>query len=234
MYIGQVLSERQSNDNFATDPPLDSDNQLVEALREGDERAFAQLLDKYHGSMIRVATLYCRDEQVAEDATQETWLAILNGIHQFEGRSTLKTWIFSILSNKAKTRGQRERRSVPFSQLVDLETDQNDPALPEEFFNSADSDADWIGWWHKDNHPTAWQNIPETTAFISEMRTKLETAMMTLPHMQGQVIYFRDVLGYESQEICNILNLSETNQRVLLHRARSKVRLALEQYFNEV
>ncbi len=209
------------------------DDQLVAALRNGDEAAFSYLVDNHHNAMVRVATLYCRDEHVAEEVVQETWIAVLKGVEHFEARSSLKTWIFSILSNKAKTRGQRESRSVPFSQLVAAEIDVNDPAVDPLHFDTPATNANWEGWWHDDHHPSPWQNLPESNILAEEVRARVNWAITQLPTCQGQVITMRDVLAYGSDEVCNIMGISETNQRVLLHRARSKVRNALQKYFDE-
>ena len=220
-------------DELVAQPVFAQDDVLIAALRDGDEAAFSFLIDRYHTSLVRLATTFCRDEHVAEEVVQETWIAVLKGIEHFEGRSSLKTWLFSILSNKAKTRGVRESRSVAFSQLVNDEVEADDPAVDPTYFDTPATNAAWVGWWHDDHHPSPWQNMPEGHALASELRACISRAIAQLPTCQGQVITLRDVLGYESDEACNVLGISETNQRVLLHRARSKVRRALEKYFDE-
>lgn len=205
------------------------DRSLIDALRSGDDDAFAHLLDRYHASMVRVATLYVRDRAVAEEVAQETWIAVLRGIHRFEGRSSLKTWIFSILANQAKTRGRREGRSVPFSALYDSQESVEgdlEPAVDPTCFKGD-------GWWRDDSHPHEWSNTPESQYLSDEVRRCVQRAIDALPPAQRQVMTLHDIEGMASEEVCNMLGISETNQRVLLHRARSKVRRALEQYFDE-
>ena len=202
---------------------------LVEALRAGDERAFEQLLDAYHGSMLRLAQTYVRNRAVAEEVVQEAWLGVLHGLDRFEGRSSLRTWIFRILINRAISRGQRERRSIAFSSLFDAETDPFEPAVdPARFRGPGDR---WPGYWSR--FPRPWDEMPETLVESKEVFAKVSEAIESLPWSQREVITMRDVDGMTSREVCNVLGITETNQRVLLHRARSKVRLALEQYLDE-
>jgi RNA polymerase sigma-70 factor (ECF subfamily) len=212
-----------------TETAFTQDDALIGALCNGDERAFAFLLDRYHASMVRVATLYVQDKAIAEEITQETWLAVLKGIRQFQGRSSLKTWIFSILTNQARTRGRRESRSVPFSALYHAE--ESDETSYEPAVDPARFKDD--GWWRDDRHPHEWSTTPEGQYLRSEVRACAQGAIDALPPVQRQVITLRDVEGLASEDVCSILGISETNQRVLLHRARSKVRRALEQYFDE-
>jgi RNA polymerase sigma-70 factor, ECF subfamily len=204
------------------------EDMLVAALRNGDEAAFSYLIDRHHTAMVRVATLFCRDENVAEEVAQETWIAVLKGIEHFEARSSLKTWIFSILSNKAKTRGQRESRSVAFS---DLMRDADEGADLEPTIDQSRFKED--GWWVDARHPHHWETTPEAAYQSAEIRGCIAQAIQSLPPHQHQVITLRDIQGWSSDEVCNVLGISETNQRVLLHRARAKVRNALEPYFDE-
>ena len=189
-------------------------------------RVFAELMRMYNASLLRVALIYVATRAVAEDVVQETWIGVLNGIDRFEGRSSLKTWIFRILTNIAKTRGQREGRTVPFSAL------ERPDAVPE-----AAVDADrflppdherWPGHWA--SRPEPW---PEERLLAAETRAVVERAIEELPPAQRAVISLRDIEGWSSEEARNALGISETNQRVLLHRARSKVRQALENYLME-
>jgi RNA polymerase sigma-70 factor, ECF subfamily len=196
--------------------------ELVEALRAGDEVAFAELVREYQASLLRVAQIYVSSRAVAEDVVGETWLAVLQGLDRFEGRSSLKTWIFSILTNRAKTRAQRERRTIPFSALQPDWVPE--PALDPERFRGPD-DPRWPGHWA--SPPQAW---PEDRALAHETREKLAEAIELLPPSQRAVISLRDLEGWSPEEVCNALSISETNQRVLLHRARSKVRKVLEEY----
>jgi RNA polymerase sigma-70 factor (ECF subfamily) len=198
--------------------------ELVEALRAGDEAAFAELVREYHASLLRVAQIYVSSRAAAEDVVGETWLAVLQGIDRFEGRSSLKTWIFTILTNRAKTRAQRERRTIPFSALQPDRVPE--PALDPDRFRGPD-DPRWPGHWA--SPPQAW---PEDRVLAHETREKLAEAIELLPPSQRAVISLRDLEGWSPEEVCNALSISETNQRVLLHRARSKVRKVLEEYLN--
>lgn len=206
------------------------DPQLIEALRVGDETAFTILIEKYQAMLIRLALMYVPDRAVAEDVVQETWLGVLQGIQRFQERSSLKTWIFSILTNRAKTRGQRENRTIPFSALWNEDTEPDEPAVEAERFNSTDQQ--WLGHWIRVTRPQNWENAPEEQLLSQEAQAKLKAAIETLPAHQREVITLRDVYGWTSEEVCNALALTETNQRVLLHRARAKVRRALENYLN--
>jgi RNA polymerase sigma-70 factor (ECF subfamily) len=202
------------------------DAAVIAALRARDERVFAELMRMYNASLLRVALIYVATRAVAEDVVQETWIGVLNGIDRFEGRSSLKTWIFRILTNIAKTRGQREGRTVPFSAL------ERPGAVPEaavdaDRFLSPDHER-WPGHWA--SKPEPW---PEERLLAAETRGVVERAIEDLPPAQRAVISLRDVEGWSSEETRNALGVSETNQRVLLHRARSKVRQALEDYLME-
>lgn len=199
-----------------------SDVDFISALRAGDESAFALLVDRYLGSMKRVALLFVADPAVADEVIQETWIGVLRGLDRFEGRSSLKTWIFTILTNRAKTYGQREGRYVP----IDLSTDEAEPAVPPGRFRPTEP---WIDHWT--TFPTSWDDIPEARLLSNETRRVIRDAIASLPPGQQEVIVLRDLEGWDSTAVCNALDLSETNQRVLLHRARSKVRAALERYF---
>jgi RNA polymerase sigma-70 factor, ECF subfamily len=201
---------------------LANEARLLEALRAGDESAFTELARAYHASLLRVAQIYVSNRAVAEEVVQETWLAVLQGLDRFEGRSSLKTWIFSILTNRAKTRAVRERRTIPFSALQPERVPE--PALDPERFRDPD-DPRWPGHWAVP--PQAW---PEDRLVAAETRDKLAGAIEALPGSQRAVISLRDLEGWSAEEVCNALGISETNQRVLLHRARSKVRKALEEY----
>lgn len=205
------------------------DLRLVDALRRGEEMAFAQLLDRYHSSLIRLALIYVSNQAVAEELVQETWLAVLQGIQRFEGRSSLKTWIFRILINQAKKRAQREGRQIPFSTLWQPETDADEAAVEPERFWPADEPR--AGHWAV--QPESWENIPESRLLTKETLSCLLQAIEVLPPQQREVIVLRDIEGWMADEICTLLGISEANQRVLLHRARSKVRRVLEQYFKE-
>ena len=204
------------------------DVQVVRALRERDEAAFATLAREYHSSLLRVARIYVSNREVAEEVVQETWIGVLNGLDRFEGRSSLKTWIFRILTNIAKTRAQREGRTLPFSAL------QRPDVVPEAAvepgrFRTPDHSASPGHW---SSPPQEW-NAPEERLLGGEVRGVVAHAIEELPPAQRAVISLRDVEGWPADDVCNALGVTETNQRVLLHRARSKVRRALEGYFWE-
>jgi RNA polymerase sigma-70 factor, ECF subfamily len=196
------------------------DARLVERLRAGDESAFAELVRTNHSSLLRVARLFVPTAALAEDVVGETWLGVVKGIDRFEGRSSLKTWIFRILTNIAKTRGQRESRSLPFSSLDDADG-TFEPAVESGRFTP-------VGHWA--DPPRAW---PEERLISRETLEVIEDAIESLPSAQRAVISLRDVEGWDAEEVRNALELSETNQRVLLHRARAKVRRALDGYLME-
>ncbi len=202
------------------------DLEQLEALRNGDERAFASLVDRYYGSLLRLAMAYVPSRAVAEEVVQETWVGVLEGLSRFEGRSSLKTWIFRILTNRAKTRGQRERRYEPMGLGGDSGDNPDGPPVdPDRFLKSGYFVDHWV------SQPNAWEDeTPERILLSKETRAQIEKAIEALPPTQRQVITLRDIEEVSSQEVCNILDITETNQRVLLHRARSKIRRTLEPY----
>jgi RNA polymerase sigma-70 factor (ECF subfamily) len=192
------------------------DDRLYDALRAGDEEAFTALVDRYHSSLVRLAMAYVRNLAAAEEVVQETWLGVVRGLARFERRSSLKTWIFRILVNRAKTHARRDGRAIPFSAL---EPPREAAVDPERFLD---------GRWGLP--PSSWSEIPEDRLLARETRAVIDAAIASLPPAQAQVIVLRDVVGWSSEDVCALLEISEANQRVLLHRARSKVRAALELY----
>ena len=204
------------------------DHALVERLKAGDEQAFMDLVVRWSPSMLRVARMYVPSAAVAEEVVQETWLGALQGIDRFEGRSSLRTWVFSILVNRARTRGERERRSVPFAALASAESDGEFAAVDADRFVRAGTGA---GAWAAP--PVRWWEEPERALASDEAVERIESEIAKLPEMQRLVITMRDVEGLSSEEVRSALEISETNQRVLLHRARSKVRAALEDYYTD-
>jgi RNA polymerase sigma-70 factor (ECF subfamily) len=219
---GAILATRSDDTAFrvaevASAVPQDEDAKLLELLRAGDEQAFAALVDKYGPSLLRLASLYVPSRAIAEEVVQETWLAVVTGLERFEGRSSLKTWLFRILTNKAKTRGQREARIRPFSSFAA----DGDTAVDVDRFAR---DGHWVA-------PP--RGVPEERLLAGETRGVVEQAIAALPENQRAVITLRDVEGLSAEEACNVLGVSETNQRVLLHRARAKVRAALERYLED-
>ena len=206
---------------------MTDEQRLIESLKAGDERAFARLLDEYSSALFRVAMAHVGTRSVAEEVVQETWLGVLNGIDRFEGRSSLKTWIFRILTNTANTRGQRERRVVPFSALGPAD---DEPSVDADRFFPPDH-ARYPNHWALG--PTAWET-PEEGLLSAETRELILRAIDELPEAQRTVVTLRDVQGWSPEEVCDALQLSDVNQRVLLHRARTKVRAVLESYFGAV
>ena len=209
---------------------LPDDTTLIAGLRVGDESAFTSLIDAYHAPLLRLAQNYTRSRAVAEEVVQETWLGVLQGIDRFEGRSSLKTWLFRILMNRAMRRGQQESRSLPFSAAFDAGSDGAEASVDPSRFLPA-TDPEWPNHW--DSEPVAFSSVPEQRLVSKETRALIQDAIDTLPPAQREVISMRDIEGWSSVEVCNALDISETNQRVLLHRARAKVRRALEPYLIE-
>jgi RNA polymerase sigma-70 factor (ECF subfamily) len=196
------------------------DLQLIAALRAGDEAAFVALVRMYDRSLRRLARMFVSSDALAEDVVSEVWLAVLTGLDRFEGRSSLRTWIFRIASNIAKTRGVRESRSVPLSSLGGAEEDG--PTVdPSRFVKE--------GWWTGPLH--SWNADAARIALDDEAMARIQTEIDRLPEVQRMVITLRDVQGLSSDEVCDLLGLTPGNQRVILHRARAKVRAALEDYF---
>jgi RNA polymerase sigma-70 factor, ECF subfamily len=207
----------------------DPDVELLARLRRGDELAFRTLVERYSATMLRVARLHVRDRQAAEEVVQETWLAVVKGLERFQERSTLKTWLFRILTNRAKSRGAREARSVPFSAVAAADVSGDDPAVdPDRFQGPNDR---WPGGWAAP--PARWETLPQERLLSQEVLKRVEDAIERLPPAQRAVIRLRDVDGWDADEVCELLGLSHGNQRVLLHRARSKVRASLERYLGD-
>ena len=206
----------------------DSDGALLERLRAGDEAAFTELVERYSGPLMRLVRMYVPSAAVAEEVVQETWLGVLAGLDRFEGRSSLRTWLFQIAINRARTRGARERRTVPFASLADHEAGEDHPSVAPERFLGADHDR-WPHHWA--TPPRRWEELPDRHVESKETMARVRAAIEQLPPAQRTVITLRDIEGWESSEVCNTLEISETNQRVLLHRARSRVRADLESYF---
>jgi RNA polymerase sigma-70 factor, ECF subfamily len=215
--------------NLVTVVASTDDLYLVEQLRSGNEAAFVSLIDRYASTMLRLAMVYVRARAIAEEVVQETWMAVLEGLNRFEGRSSLKTWLFRILTNCAITRAQREGRSIPFSSLGEIDTDHDEHAADPDQFLPADQR--WSGNWV--SFTSNGQEMPEQSLLSQETRVQLEKAINVLPPSQREIIILRDIEGWTSVETCGFLGISEVNQRVLLHRARSKVRAVLENYFQE-
>jgi RNA polymerase sigma-70 factor (ECF subfamily) len=210
----------------STPEAAQDERELVRALRRGDEGAFERLVARYGPSMLRVARLYVKDRAVAQEVVQETWLAVLEGIGRFEERSSLKTWIFRILTNRAKTRGQREGRSIPFSAIAAADAAADEQWGDPDRFVRPDDPRTPYAWASPPRHWPAERLLEQETLAV------IERAIEALPASQREVIRLRDVEGWSAPEVAEALELSDGNQRVLLHRARSKVRAALEDYLD--
>jgi RNA polymerase sigma-70 factor, ECF subfamily len=203
------------------------ERELVGALRRGDEAAFVRLVQSLHGSMLRLAMFHVGERTVAEEVVQDAWVGVLQQLDRFEGRSSLKTWVLRIVSNRAKTRAVRERRTVPISALPGGH-DADEPAVdPDRFLPAGHR---WAGHWA--SPPASWQEVPEDRLLSQETMAEIQRIVATLPAAQRAVLVLRDVEGLTAPEACQLLGLTEGNQRVLLHRARSKVRGALERHLD--
>jgi RNA polymerase sigma-70 factor, ECF subfamily len=221
-------SERVGTLAHAALPPpaisaSDEEQHLLRALRERDEAAFGSLLDRFYSPMLRLAESFVRSREEAEEVVQDTWLAVLNGLDRFEGRSSLKTWIFRVLVNRARTRARREARTLPFSALQRAVPAESGRDLEPVQLPPGTESLDWYG--------AAWQPpTPEDEFLAAELHAHIEDAVRALPPRQREVITLRDIEGWTADEVCDLLEISDGNQRVLLHRARLKVRDALTEY----
>ena len=194
------------------------DEPLVARLRAGDESAFRELVRRYHPSMVRFAESFVPSHAVAEEVAQEAWLGVIKGIDRFEGRSSLSTWIFRIVANIARTRGERERRTVSLSDELADDT----PSVPAGRFNGPPGRGAWS------NPPARWSDLPDERVLSKDTFDRVVAVSRQLSETQRRVFMLRDVEGWSSAEVCHLLDISEVNQRVLLHRARSRVRAGLE------
>jgi len=217
---------RQNRSVRAEQMPNAQETAFVARLRAGDEEAFRDLVSKYYGSLLRLAIIFVSERAAAEEVVQDTWLGVIHGLPSFEGRSSLKTWIFRILANRARTRGKREARSIPFSSLKDPQSESDyEPAVDPSRFNAR-------GMWAEP--PQWWTDAPPEELLARRQTMELiQRGIADLPDAQRAVITLHDVEDVAPEEICNILEISETNQRVLLHRARSRIRRALEQHLSK-
>src|SRR5262249_43766388 len=203
--------DRRGEEGLATSDHAVSleESALLDALRRGDDGAFARLVAEHHATLRRVARLYVSNAAIADEVVQDTWLGVIRGIWAFEGRSSIKTWLFRILVNRARTRGAREHRDA-----------SRGGALSDE----SGAEPDWPP-------PTPDPgSSPERSLLTKELGARLRTVIDSLPPNMRSVLWLRDVEGWAADEVCNALAIQETNQRVLLHRARSRARAALEPY----
>lgn len=203
------------------------DTQIVERLRAGDEQAFAEVVDAYTPAMLRLARMYGVSRNAAEDVVQETWLRALRALDSFEGRASFRTWVYAILANCARRRAERDSRSVP---LAELSSEGEEPAVdPVRFFPAGHPR--WAGMWT--TLVAGWESIPDERLLAGEARARFRAAIEELPARYAVVFTLRDVEGWTSDEVCSLLGLTPENQRVLLHRARNRIRSLLEEYFSE-
>jgi RNA polymerase sigma-70 factor (ECF subfamily) len=199
---------------------------LVARLRDGDEAAFESVVERLYPSMMAVARAYVRSAALAEDVVQEAWVAVLKGIDRFEERSSLRTWVLQIVANIARTRAVREARAVPFSSF---EVEGEEPAVEPGRFRG--SDDPFPGHWR--SYPTDWRTLPEQRLLSGETLEIVKEAIAELPEAQRLVITLRDVTGCTPEEVCDALGITDGNHRVLLHRARARVRARLERHFDD-
>jgi RNA polymerase sigma-70 factor, ECF subfamily len=205
-----------------------ADLELLARLRRGDEVAFAEVVERLYGPMLRLAIAHVGNRAVAEEVVQDAWVGVLGQLDRFEGRSSLRTWILRIVGNRAKTRALREHRTLPFSSFGGIDEPGGPSVEPERFLPAG---GPWAGHWA--SPPRSWSDVPEDRLLSRETRAEVERAVELLPPAQRAVITLRDVEGMTAAETCELLGLTEGNQRVLLHRARSRVRRALEEYLDE-
>lgn len=222
---GQPFLTKESTVVSAGTPPSQAERTLLARLRAGDEGAFGELVDKHHGALIRMALSHVADREVAEEVVQDTWMAVIEGLSRFEGRSSLRTWIFGILIHKAKDRGVREKRHTTFSAFESDEDDHDEAIDPSRFQQSGE----WAGHWAFPPQP--WDDqTPEKLLASRQAVDAMQRAINALPVTLKDVLILRDVDELEAKNVCLLLNITETNLYVRLHRARERVRGAVEMY----
>jgi RNA polymerase sigma-70 factor (ECF subfamily) len=209
----------------AEHPALRDDTAILAALREGDEAVFMSLVRRYHGLMLRVARGYVSDAHAAEDVVKETWLGVLDDIHRFEPRSSLRTWIFRTLVRRAATRATKDRPPIAFGALGDADDEDDGPTVDPERFLGPDHPR-FAGHWAA--YPADWDRLPHERLVSRETMTAVRDAIERLPERQRTVVALRDIGGLSAVEVCEALGLGERDHRLLLHRGRAKVRRALE------
>lgn len=200
---------------------------FVARLRRGDEGAFDEMVNRHHSALIRMAMGYVADREVAEEVVQDTWLAVIESLDRFEGRSSLRTWIFGIMIHKAKDRGVREKRHTTFSAFESVDDDNEEAVDPSRFQQSGE----WAGHWAFPPQP--WDDLTPEKLLASQQAVKaMNQAIEALPSNLKDVLILRDIEGVETKEACEILKITETNLYVRLHRARERVRQAVETHLS--
>jgi len=219
-FVRQALSiERTSRSVPKTD------EMLLVRLRAGEEGAFDELVNKHHGPLIRMAMGHVADREMAEEVVQDTWMAVIESLDRFEGRSSLRTWIFGILIHKAKDRGIREKRHTTFSEIVSYDDGSEETVDPSRFQQSGEWDGHWVF------PPQPWdEQTPEKLLASQQAVNAMNQAIEALPMTLKEVLILRDVEGVEVKEVCELLKITETNLYVRLHRARERIRQAVESY----
>jgi len=229
--MSQQSSLARAGDTYPAADPVNvqapADRDLVRRLRGGDDRAFAEIVGGWSPMMRRVARTHVSTDASADEVVQDTWLAVIHGLAGFEGRSSLRTWVFHILSNRAKTCGVREARSVPWSSVGPSDT--GTPRVDPDRFRGPDDQ--YPHHWTVAGAPRPWEPSPEGAALTGEILRYLAKALTTLPERQRTVVTLRDINGLTADEVCEFLEITAANQRVLLHRARARLRQALEDYY---
>lgn len=221
--LGQARSTNRKAQPAKTSSLTKAEDQLIARLRRGDEGAFDELVNQHHGALIRMAMGYVADREVAEEVVQDTWMAMIESLHRFEGRSSLRTWIFGIMIHKAKDRGVREKRHTTFSAFESYDDDHDEAVDPSRFQQSGE----WAGHWAFPPQP--WDDqTPEKLLTSQQAVHAMNQAIEALPATLKEVLILRDVEGVEAKEVCELLKITETNLYVRLHRARERVRVAVE------
>jgi RNA polymerase sigma-70 factor (ECF subfamily) len=223
--IGHTSSASRRSQPARPSGPAKSEDALLARLRRGDEGAFDELMNQHHGALIRMAMGYVADREVAEEVVQDTWMAAIESLNRFEGRSSLRTWICGILIHKAKDRGVREKRHTTFSAFESYDDDNDEAVDPSRFQQTGE----WAGHWAFPPQP--WDDqTPEKLLASQQAVNAMQRAIDALPATLKEVLILRDVEGVDAKEVCEMLKITETNLYVRLHRARERVRAAVETY----
>ena len=226
--LGQSTLLGESTAIAAQTFPTKNDQALIERLRRGDEGAFDEVVTRHHGALVRMAMSYVADRDMAEEVVQDTWMAIIEGLHRFEGRSSFRTWMFGILIHKAKDRGVREKRNTTFSAFDSFDEENDEAVDPARFHQSGECAGHWA------LPPQPWdEQTPEKLLASRQAIDCMQRAIEELPPTLREVLILRDVEGVDSREVCELLRITETNLYVRLHRARERVRRAIELHLGE-